>query len=846
MAKIMDKEKFAALLAKARAGVASAKEREANDKLAADMEKNNISHVDLSGTGINPNPISPVDVDETVEGIRELVASIAGTSSASSEVHEHSEGSKQRGVERAITLNTKQQEIKDLVLSGKNCVLIGAAGTGKTTCMRSITRALIDEKKLPTIKQSTKWLNAGTPGCAIVAFTRKATNNIRHAVVEELKKNTLTIHKLLEFAPIFYEIEDPNNAGNIKNTMRFEPQRNADNPLPAELKLMIHEERSMEACELTQLVKNAMLHEYQEVSIGDIQQMPPTFGLAILGFRMLEYPIVELTEVYRQALNSPIIALAHKIIEGNPHDFAPTIEMYDTVDGSGKSVKRKRATVLEQYNRSTPEGEVKLQIWQKSLSTDLALITSVKQFCVWADSGYYNPEDDVILNPFNKQFGTIEINKGIAQHLGIKREAVVHEVVAGFNKHYLAVGDRVLYDKEDAFIIDIARNSDYLGKQPAPASKYLDRWGTMQEKLSDAEKLHAQAEDSEMDLAAIEAFMSKVVEDAGDRVQAASHVVVIKYAFSDEEEVLDNAGQINNLLGGYCMTPDKAQGSEWQNVFIVMHQSHAVRNFRELLYTSITRAAKRLHFILEVDTLFKGVKSQRVQGNTLAEKAEFFKGKASEKEAQLQLKMDLEVKQAQLAGKLAESSDGSSPTSGETSATSKVTIVGGKPAIRLADLVTDNMKKCADEILCAEWDRAVKVFGEEPGFIPTLNYNISSGGALGYAYLHKNLIKLNPVWVIASFTNPELEFLVREVIVHELAHHIAWRLHKDPGHGVRWKLVMMKLGAKPDRLYTGPGLPPWLATKDKLVWEIFEKYKKQGQEVTDEAAVVPTQDEGVA
>lgn len=836
MPKIMDANKFAALLARARAGTIAAKEREANDKLAQDMETNNVTHVDLSGTGINPDPVNAADIDETVEGIRELVSSISGLPGSGSEARDNAEGTKQRGVERAIILNAKQQEIKDLVLSGKSCVLIGAAGTGKTTCMRSITRALIDEKKLPTIKQSTKWLNAGTPGCAIVAFTRKATNNIRHAVVEELKKNTLTIHKLLEFAPVFYEIEDPNNAGNIKNTMRFEPQRNVNNPLPAELKLMVHEERSMEACELTQLVKNAMLHEYQEVSIGDIQQMPPTFGLAILGFRMLEYPIVELTEVYRQALNSPIIALAHKIIEGNPHDFAPTIELYDTVDGSGKPVKRKRATVLEQYNRSTPEGEVKLQIWQKSLSADLALITSVKQFCVWTDSGYYNPEDDVILNPFNKQFGTIEINKGIAQYLGTKREAIVHEVVAGFNKHYLAVGDRVLYDKEDAFIIDIARNSDYLGKQPAPASKMLDRWGTMQEKLSDAEKLQAQAEDSEMDLAAIEAFMSKVVEDAGDRVQAASHVVVIKYAFSEEEEVLDNAGQINNLLGGYCMTPDKAQGSEWQNVFIVMHQSHAVRNFRELLYTSITRAAKRLHFILEVDTLFKGVKSQRVQGNTLAEKAEFFKGKATEKEQQLQLKMDLEVKNAQLAVRNDRSSNGS---------VAGVVTISGQPAVRLADLVTPDMRAKCDEILCEEWDKAVAIFGEEPGIIPTLSYNISSGGALGYAFLHKDLIKLNPIWIIASFEKPELKDLVREVIVHELAHHIAWRLHRDPGHGVRWKLVMMKLGAKPDRLYTGPGLPPWLATKDKIVLEIFEKYKKQGQEVMDEEATIPNQDEGV-
>jgi ATP-dependent exoDNAse (exonuclease V) alpha subunit len=48
---------------------------------------------------------------------------------------------------------------------------------------------------------------------------------------------------------------------------------------------------------------------------------------------------------------------------------------------------------------------------------------------------------------------------------------------------------------------------------------------------------------------------------------------------------------------------------------------------RELLYTAVTRASKELYIICEPDTFVKGVESQRIKGNTLLDKAEYFKGK---------------------------------------------------------------------------------------------------------------------------------------------------------------------------------------------------------------------------
>lgn len=558
------------------------------------------------------------------------------------------------GVTRNVILNTKQSAFNDLVLSGRSCVLIGAAGTGKTTSMRTVTRNLIDGGSLLPMRDGTKHLRVGVPGAAILSFTRKAVNNIRHAVVEELKPHTLTIHKLLEFAPEFYEIEDPEKPGNFKKTMRFVPGRNSFSPLPRELTFLAFEESSMISTVLYEQLQEAMPHEYQEVFLGDIQQLPPIFGQAILGFKMLELPLVELTEVYRQAAESPIIDLAWKILSGDKELFSPLTRTDKSFNERlKKDVSRITVPALEALSRSVilenGEGttEVKFQPWQKALNEDYAILTSIRQFTAWAAQGYYNPSEDVILCPYNKAVGTIEVNKGISDYLGKQRGAEVHEVIAGFNRYYLAVGDRVLYDKEDAFIVGIRKNGKYLGKTTLPSSTYLDRWGHLAtENMTGEEKRSlAEAHDGDLDLAAVEAFLDGAGASVEERVTAASHVVEIRYAYSEEFEepiVLEDAAEINNLLGGYCITVHKFQGSEAERVFLLLHHTHQKMCSRELLYTAVTRARRFLHIICEKDTFYKGVQSQKIKGNTIEEKAEWFKGKVPPATRSTQTNLNLE------------------------------------------------------------------------------------------------------------------------------------------------------------------------------------------------------------
>ena len=496
-----------------------------------------------------------------------------------------------------IVYNAKQQQAVDLGGDGKSLVLIGAAGTGKTTSQKGLVQKLILSGKAGILNaEGHKHLVSGTPGIVVCAYTRRAVANIKRNMPKDMQANCITIHKLLEYQPVYFEVWDE-EAGEMKNKMVFQATRHEGNPLPASIHTIIFEEGSMLGTDLYKEVKNACPHEVQEVFLGDIQQLPPVFGPAILGFKLLELPVTELTDVYRQALESPIISLAHRIL-------------------SGRGIK---AAEFPEWNKP---GKLKLHPWKKKLSAENALHTAIMFFTAAADNKQYDPEEDIILLPFNKAFGTIELNKGIANHLAKKRAAVVHEIVAGFNKYYFSIGDKILYDKEDATIVDIQINNAYSGARPQHASIHLDYWGYNSKPEESIDVLDPNSVDVDFVLNQVAAS-----EQSEERVRAASHTITLRMNDSDVEVKTDKAADINAMLLGYALTVHKSQGSEWRKVFFVCHQSHATMLQRELLYTAVTRAREELYIICEPETFVNGITSQRVQGDTLEEKAEYFKGK---------------------------------------------------------------------------------------------------------------------------------------------------------------------------------------------------------------------------
>jgi len=560
-------------------------------RLAELLAKARASRITSSPTQ-EPNQVQTAEGGlriQQVSQIQETNSSIQSNLSAPQHTGMHGE---------LVTYNSKQQAIIDLVLSGKDCILLGAAGTGKTTSIQGAIQALIqsgaagildgeDHKHLPL---------EGAPGIVITSFTRRAVSNVRKVVNTGMKANCITHHKLLEYQPEYYTVWDE-ETGAEKNTMRFAPTRNQVRTLPPSLRVIFIEESSMYSNEFyTELILAKPSHT-QFIFIGDINQLPPVFGSAVLGYKLLELPTIELTEVYRQALESPIIRLAHRILSGTP-------------------------ILKEEYPEWYVEGKLKLHPWKKKLSSDLALATAAKFFTTALDSGAFNPTEDMILLPFNKAFGTIELNKHIANHLARTQSKITHEIIAGFNKHYLSVGDKVLYEKEDAYVVSITPNPSYSGAAYQPASSTLDYWG------HDSSLKVPEVETSEED---IDFYLTQIALDAGsdaeDRVRQASHQVVVRIDETDTEVTLEAAADLNSLLLSYALTVHKSQGSEWRKVFLVLHQSHATMIQRELLYTAVTRAREELYVICEPETFTNGIISQRIKGNTLEEKCEYFKGK---------------------------------------------------------------------------------------------------------------------------------------------------------------------------------------------------------------------------
>jgi exodeoxyribonuclease V alpha subunit len=503
-----------------------------------------------------------------------------------------------------MSFNAEQLAAIELGLQGKSFCLIGAAGTGKTTVTQELIARLQQASHMVPLAEPTKHLTKDAPAIVICGFTNKAVNNIRKKLPKHLQGHCITIHKLLEYQPTYYEVVGDN--GLPKMTMRFEPGRNAANPLP-HIATIIFEESSMIGTDLYGEVIAALPRSQatQIIFLGDLNQIPPVFGPSILGFKLAELSTVELIHVYRQALESPIISLATDV-RLNKQPSLPILT-------SGE------ALVVD----NGEHGKITVKPWKKRVDSASALAMMRVFLPRIIESGEYDPDEDMILCPFNKSFGTIELNNIIADFLGKRRDAIVHEVIARYQKSYWAEGDRVLVDRHEAVITKIEPTIGYAGKLTRTASATLDRWGYDPE--SDTPSSELSADDI------LNALDNLAADDEGKNL--ASHTIHVTITDTGEERKLNTAGDINSMLFGYALTIHKSQGSEWQRVFLFLHNSHATMLSRELVYTAVTRAKHELYVICEGDikpyenSIKRAASKPIIPGTQLAEKLDFFRGK---------------------------------------------------------------------------------------------------------------------------------------------------------------------------------------------------------------------------
>lgn len=187
----------------------------------------------------------------------------------------------------AIELTAEQRLAVRTALSNKVTVLTGGPGTGKTVTVRTVISALEALKR--------KY--------ALCAPTGRAAKRLSEAT----SRRARTVHRLLEYSP------------------QHGFQRNEEYPL--EVDCLIVDEASM----LDLLLANRLLKAVDPAAhvlfVGDIDQLPSVGAGDVLRdvIASERVAVVQLTEIFRQAVDSGIVVNAHRVNRG---EF-PVLNQFD-------------------------------------------------------------------------------------------------------------------------------------------------------------------------------------------------------------------------------------------------------------------------------------------------------------------------------------------------------------------------------------------------------------------------------------------------------------------------------------------------------------------------------------
>lgn len=189
--------------------------------------------------------------------------------------------------QRGITYADKQREAIRAALEQGVLILTGGPGTGKTTTLNAIIYLL----------------KCAGERVYLAAPTGRAAKRMSEVTGEEAK----TIHRLLQVdwderdRPVF--------------------TRNERNPL--ECDCLVIDELSMVDTSVFEGVLRAIPTTCRLILVGDGDQLPSVGAGNVLGdlIASQQFPTVQLTEIFRQSMESLIVTGAHKIVEGKRPDL---------------------------------------------------------------------------------------------------------------------------------------------------------------------------------------------------------------------------------------------------------------------------------------------------------------------------------------------------------------------------------------------------------------------------------------------------------------------------------------------------------------------------------------------
>jgi exodeoxyribonuclease V alpha subunit len=181
--------------------------------------------------------------------------------------------------EAGFTLSAEQQAAIRTALRSRVAVITGGPGTGKTTILRRLILGL----------------DAIGVRATLAAPTGRAARRLADASGHEAK----TIHRLLEYSP---------DTGEFLRCASF----------PLRTNFLIVDEASMMDVELAASLLDAIPPQSSLLLVGDRDQLPSVGPGSVLKDVIASglAPVVALSQVYRQARESRIVANAHRLNRG--------------------------------------------------------------------------------------------------------------------------------------------------------------------------------------------------------------------------------------------------------------------------------------------------------------------------------------------------------------------------------------------------------------------------------------------------------------------------------------------------------------------------------------------------
>jgi exodeoxyribonuclease V alpha subunit len=97
------------------------------------------------------------------------------------------------------------------------------------------------------------------------------------------------------------------------------------------------------------------------------------------------------------------------------------------------------------------------------------------------------------------------------------------------------------------------------------------------------------------------------------QIDQANHTVQFQIDGNSEPTVYDNLEASEEMVLAYCVTVHKSQGNEFPYVLMPMVESFSIQLQRNLFYTAVTRAKKKVMVFGHARALNKAIGNNKVQ-----------------------------------------------------------------------------------------------------------------------------------------------------------------------------------------------------------------------------------------